>query len=171
MDNIDTASVAENMIVEESAPAEDTVTMDTLTGNLEKPVEEASKEGNAPVKEEKTPEQARKDAVSEGLNSLREEGVTSEELLAFSQDEAARKDIQAGKDVVRAFMAYSRRQASAVKSVQTEPEKKGVPTVTAQATASAGDRPSIKDMSKKEFAELSKKAREAVMMGKKVTFK
>lgn len=171
MENTDAANIAENMIVEDEKSAEAEVSMAEIAGNLDKPVAEPAKEEKPKEEPAKTPEQAHKDAVSEGLNSLMEEGVTSEELLAFSQDETARKDVQAGKDVVRAFMAYTRRQASAVKTQEASPAKGGIPTVTAQATAGINERRSVWDMSKKEFAEFSKKAREAAMMGKKVSFK
>lgn len=50
-------------------------------------------------------------------------------------------------------------------------QKKSVPTVKSQSTAEPAARGGIKGMSSKEFAELSKRAREAAMMGRKVTFK
>ena len=97
--------------------------------------------------------------------------MTSEELLAFSQDENAKKDIRAGKDVVRAFMAYSRRKASAEKAEPAPEAKKAVPTVKTQGTAETVERDTIRSMSKKEFAEFSQRAREAALEGKKVTFR
>lgn len=172
MDNMDAAKIADSMVVEDEAKEQAEVTAQELVSNLNTEVKEAE-----PAKEEtkaeqaQDPEKARKDAISEGLNSLMEEGVTSEELLAFSQDATARKDVQAGKDVVRAFMAYSRRQASAVKEVPVETAKKSVPTVKTQGTAEPSARDTIKNMSKADFAELSRRAREAIAEGRKVTFK
>ena len=171
MEETNTEAIADNLLIEDNTPAQEEVAAEelatTLTGNepakQEKPAEE--------TKAAQSPEEARKAAISAGLTALAEEGVTSEELLAFSQDEGAKKDIKAGKDVIRAFMAYSRRKASAEKT-ETAPEaKKAVPTVRAQGTAETVERNTIKTMSKKEFAEFSQRAREAALEGKKVTFR
>ena len=166
---MDTEKIADTMVIEDANQEQPAVTAQELTENLttEVPAEPPKEE----TKAEQTPEAARKAAINAGLNSLVEEGVTSEELLAFSQDEIARKDVQAGKDVVRAFMAYTRRQTSAVKEAPEAAQKKSVPTVKTQSTAEPPARGGIKDMSRKDFAELSKRAREAAMMGRKVTFK
>lgn len=166
---MDTEKIADAMVIEDANQEQPAVTAQELAENLttEVPAEPPKEEPKA----EQTPEEARNAAIRAGLNSLTEEGVTSEELLAFSQDEIARKDVQAGKDVVRAFMAYTRRQASAVKEAPEAAQKKSVPTVKTQSTAEPAARGGIKDMSSKDFAELSKRAREAAMMGRKVTFK
>lgn len=167
---MDTEKIAEAMVIEDERQGQPAVTAQELTENMtvEFPAESPKEESKAA---EQSPEEVRKAAIREGINSLKEEGVTSEELLAFSNDEAARKDVQAGKDVVRAFMAYTRRQASAVKGAPEAAQKKSVPTVKSQSTAEPAARGGIKGMSSKEFAELSKRAREAAMMGRKVTFK
>ena len=171
MEETNTAAIAENLLIEEDTPVQNEVTAEelaqTLTGNepakQEKPAEE--------TKAAQSPEEEKKAAISAGLTALAEEGVTSEELLAFSQDEGAKKDIKAGKDVVRAFMAYSRRKASAEKAEPAQETKKAVPTMKAQGTAETAERDTIKNMSKKEFAEFSQRAREAALEGKKVTFR
>lgn len=172
MEETNTAAIADNLLIEDNTPVQAEVTAEelahTLTGNepaeQEKPAEE--------TRAAQSPEETRKAAISAGLTALAEEGVTSEELLAFSQDEGAKKDIKAGKDVVRAFMAYSRRKASAEKAEQSAPEaKKAVPTVKAQGTAETAERDTINSMSKEQFAEFSRKAREAALEGKKVTFR
>ena len=166
MDENNAATIADNLLIEDNEPAQEEVLAQTLTGNEPAEQEEAAKTERA-----LSPEEARKAAVSAGLTALTEEGVTSEELLAFSQDEGAKKDIKAGKDVIRAFMAYSRRKATAEKAEPAQEVKKAVPTVKAQGTAETVERDTIKNMSKKEFAEFSQRAREAALEGKKVTFR
>ena len=172
MDNMDAAKIAESMVVEDEAKEQAEVTAQELVSNLNTEVKETEQpKEETKAEQAQTPEKARKDAINEGLNSLMEEGVTSEELLAFSQDATARKDVQAGKDVIRAFMAYTRRQASAAKEAPVETAKKSVPTVKTQGTAEPTAHETIKNMSKAEFAELSRRAREAAAEGRKVTFK
>ena len=170
MEETNTAAIADSLLIEDNAPAQEEVNAEelahTLTGNEPTKQENPAETGHA-----QSPEEARKAAISAGLTALTEEGVTSEELLAFSQDENAKKDIRAGKDVVRAFMAYSRRKATAEKAEPAQETKKAVPTVRTQGTAETAERDTIKSMSKEQFAEFSRKAREAALEGKKVTFR
>lgn len=170
MGNIDMEKITEAMVIEDQPQASGEVSEQELLGNLtEEPTTEAPAAQDSPAAAPaQNPEEARKAEISAGLDALTEEGVTNEELLAFSQDETARKDVQAGKDVVRAFMAYTRRQASAVKPESQGVGKKGVPTFTAPATSGAKDRSRIEDMTDAEFAEFSKRATQAAMSGKKV---
>lgn len=177
---MDNEQIAQAMMVEEPNQQDGETTLDELAQSLNEPPaqggeEQPAGEAGSPQGEqggtppEKTAEQARMEAMTAGLTALREEGVTADELLAFSEDAQARRDVQGGKDVIRAFMAYSRRHASAVKEQESRPQS--VPTLTKPGTSEAAQRPSIMDMSKKEFAELSRRAEQALLEGKRVTFR
>lgn len=173
MDTID--NIAEGMVIEDNQGEQTEMDAAQLADSLTTEptqTEPAHEPEKTPEQTETKPaEKTLKDIVSEGLTSLSEEGVSSEELLAFSQDETARKDIQAGKDVVRAYVAYKRREASAVKASEADAAKRSVPVVKTPTTSATGERSAIKDMSRKDFAEFSRRAEEAARMGKKVTFK
>jgi hypothetical protein len=150
----------------ENAPAIDS---EALFENLtsEEPAQHETPAEESSDQQEPGPEEARKSSIQSGIQALFEDGWTAEELTAFSQDAQVRADIAAGKDVLRAANAYSRRQ-------QVKPmaqAKRGVPTVTTAATAGVKDSNRIADMSDKEFDEFSRRATEAAMAGKKVKIK
>lgn len=114
-------------------------------------------------------EDAQKQAITQGIQSLFEDGWTSDELRAFSMDATVREDIAAGRSVRQAATAYLRRGRSA----QEQPPagantRRGVPTLRSQATAPTRDRSAIDDMTDAEFAEFSERAMEAAMSGKRV---
>jgi hypothetical protein len=118
--------------------------------------------------EEEEPEQEDEDpgaAIKSGIIALFEDGWTQEELEAFSNDPQARADIKAGKDVIRAAMAYTRRAKAAAK-----PAKKGVPTFRNAATAGAKETNKIETMSDEEFARFSDRMYEEAMSGKRIRF-
>lgn len=152
-------------VAEEAANANeipDAALVDAITSDEPAPQQEEP----AQDEPEQTPEQAQRAAIEKGLHVLFEDGWTEEDLTAFANDETVRADIKAGKDIMRAAAAYERRQRSAMK----ETGKKSVPTVK---TASPGrktgtDAERIKAMSKKEFAEFSRRAEQAAKQGKRV---
>ena len=114
-------------------------------------------------------EDAQKQAITQGIQSLFEDGWTSDELRAFSMDPTVREDIAAGRSVRQAATAYMRRGRSA----QEQPPagantRRGVPTLRSQATAPTRDRSAIDDMTDAEFAAFSERAMEAAMSGKRV---
>lgn len=114
-------------------------------------------------------EDAQKQAITQGIQSLFEDGWTSDELRAFSMDATVREDIAAGRSVRQAATAYLRRGRSA----QEQPPagantRRGVPTLRSQATAPTRDRSAIDDMTDAEFAAFSERAMEAAMSGKRV---
>ena len=114
-------------------------------------------------------EDAQKQAITQGIQSLFEDGWTSDELRAFSMDPTVREDIAAGRSVRQAATAYLRRGRSA----QEQPPagantRRGVPTLRSQATAPTRDRSAIDDMTDAEFAAFSERAMEAAMSGKRV---
>lgn len=163
------------VIAEEAVETPAEVTADELFENLTReedpepepePEPEEQPEEEPVAEPEVSEEEAHKQAITNGLQMLFEDGWTHEELLAFSNDKTVRADIAAGKDVVRAAMAYERRQRSNAKPAP----KKSVPTLRAPATSGAKDMSAIDEMTDAQFDEFSKRAKEALMAGKLVSF-
>lgn len=100
-------------------------------------------------------------ALRQGLGELFEDGWTTGELSAMTQDEAVQREIADGHGVVRAACGYLKRMLAA-------PKKGTVPIArtTAAGTVRPGSR--IEQMSDREFAAFSKRAQEAMMAGRKV---
>ena len=95
------------------------------------------------------------------VGELFEDGWTTGELGAMTQDEAVQREIADGHGVVRAACGYLKRMLAA-------PKKGMVPIArtTAAGTVRPGSR--IEQMSDREFAAFSKRAQEAMMAGRKV---
>ena len=181
MENVENTAAAEAVVemeVEENSQEQPEIGADELFDNLMQenpPEEETPPEAEQTAQEEQkeeelTPEQAREQSIKNELQELFVDGWTSEELLAFSRDRGVREDIQAGKSVSRAAAAYERRRRNNAAESKQE-TKKGVPTLKSSATANAKDASRISEMSDAQFAELSKRAREAMLEGKLVSFK
>lgn len=100
-------------------------------------------------------------ALRQGMGELFEDGWTTGELGAMTQDEAVQREIADGHGVVRAACGYLKRMLAA-------PKKGMVPIArtTAAGTVRPGSR--IAQMSDREFAAFSKRAQEAMMAGRKV---
>ena len=100
-------------------------------------------------------------ALRQGLGELFEDGWTTGELDAMTQDEAVQREIADGHGVVRAACGYLKRMLAT-------PKKGTVPIArtTAAGTVRPGSR--IEQMSDREFAAFSKRAQEAMMAGQKV---
>ena len=107
MDNIDTASVAENMIVEENAPAEADVTLDTLTGNLEKPVEEKKPE---PAKKAKAPAVKPKKEKGANLTDAQVKADYEKAVQPLKEEEAHRADCETKTEHI--VLTYNRETES-----------------------------------------------------------
>ena len=103
-------------------------------------------------------------SVREGIAELFEDGWTAQELLAFSQDEGARRAIADGHSVARAACAYLRAQAA--HSVVAR--KRGVPTVRRASAGADGGESRIEHMTDEQFDAFSRRAKEAMMAGRKV---
>ena len=101
--------------------------------------------------------------IRQGLGELFEDGWTTHELDAMTQDEGVRQEIANGHGVVRAACGYLKRMLAAAAA------RKGPVPIT-RTTAAGAARPgsAIEQMSDREFAAFSKRAQEAMMMGKKV---
>ena len=120
---------------------------ENLTGEAEQQQEEENEEWIA--------------GIRQGLGELFEDGWTTGELDAMTQDEAVQREIADGHGVVRAACGYLKRMLAA-------PKKGMVPIArtTAAGTVRPGSR--IEQMSDREFAAFSKRAQEAMMAGRKV---
>ena len=101
-------------------------------------------------------------ALRQGLGELFEDGWTTGELAALTQDEGVRREIAGGCGIVRAACGYLKRMSAAA-------ARKGTVPIT-RTTAAGCVRPgsAIEQMSDREFAAFSKRAQEAMMAGKKV---
>ena len=104
-------------------------------------------------------------AIREGIAALFEDGWTSEELAALSQDMGVREDVANGLDVVRAACKYLRAQMQAMKQA---PRRRGVPVARAMGGGGLPVDNRIDAMSDAQFEAFSRQARAAAMMGKKV---
>ena len=98
-------------------------------------------------------------ALRQGL----EDGWTTGELDAMTQDEGVKREIASGHGVVRAACGYLKRM------LETAAARKGNVPI-ARTTAAGAVRPgsAIEQMSDREVAAFSKRAQEAMMAGKKV---
>lgn len=102
--------------------------------------------------------------IREGIGMLFEDGWTSEELAALSQDEGVRADIAAGKDVIRAAAIYLRRQMHAVQGMR----RRSLPVSRYSAAGAAEPKSRIEQMTDAQFDAFSREARAAAMMGRKI---
>ncbi|MBQ2948335.1 MAG: hypothetical protein IJD94_05090 [Clostridia bacterium] len=177
MENVEsTAAIFGSMTVEEPAaetaiPAEDIASQ--LAENVENAQQgEAAPEGGEEHQEAQTEEDgAQNDAsalhntISAGLDELREDGWSDEELNAFAGDAQVIADLASGKSVARAANAFVRRQHTAAKA----PAKKGaLPITQGSATGGAMPKISMDEMTDAQFDAFSRRAQEAAMMGKRV---
>ena len=105
--------------------------------------------------------------IREGIGMLFEDGWTSEELAALSQDEGVRADIAAGKDVIRAAAAYLRRQMQQMAGAQSM-RRRSLPVSRYSAAGTAEPKSRIEQMTDAQFDAFSREARAAAMMGRKI---
>ena len=175
MENVETTTPA--VVTDDAVQEQESIAAEELFENItsesageEEEVNQEQQEEEQPQEEEPqlSPEEAHKKAITDGLQTLFNDGWTSEELLAFSKDKTVREDIAAGKDVIRAAMAYERRQRTAASSKPVA--KKSVPTLKSAATSGVRNRNRIDEMTDKEFEAFSRAAQAAMREGKLVRF-
>ena len=167
MAEIENTSAAESELIIEDAPAPEEVNAEEIFEALTSEEPQAQEEPEQEEAQEEPEEAADPaDAIKSGIMELYEDGWTKEELQAFSSDAQARKDIAAGKDVIRAAMSYMRRS----KTTSKPAAKKSVPTFRNAATAGAKEYNRVETMSDEEFARFSDRMYEAAMSGKRVSF-
>lgn len=164
MENIENTVAAENPATIEDAPQQEEFSAEAIMNNLAaEPQQEEAPAQEETQQEEPAAEQTRENEIENGVKALFEDGWTAEELTAFSQDDTVRREIQAGKDVMRVANAYLRR-ANAPKAQA----RKGVPTFRSAATSGAKTTNRIEDMSDEEFARFSDRMYEEAMSGKRI---
>lgn len=171
MENTENQVAVQDMVIEEPAIEQAEVNAEELFNNLtQEPEPEAPAEEETPEEEpELSPEEAHKKAITDGIQTLWEDGWTGDELTEFSRDKQVREDIASGKTVRQAATAYMRRMRTA--QAQKPVAKRGVPTVQTHATSGAPTVNRVAEMSDKEFAEFSERAIRAAKDGKRVTIK
>lgn len=147
-------------VMTESVEFDASVAMENLLAEPEVAQEQAQTE-------EVSPEQAQRNTLTEGLNTLYEDGWSAEELLEFSQDATVREDIQKnGKTVRQAARAFLRRQNAAAKA-EEKSGKRGVPTVRTASNTGAGARNQVAEMSDAEFDKFYRQVMDDSLSGKK----
>ena len=151
--------ITDERIDEQVQPTDGEVTVDELEENLGAEAEEEM------AQEGQDAGEAIAEAVRQGIGELFEDGWTAEELLAFSHDEGARRDVANGHSVSRAACAYLRR---AMQAQGTGMRKRAVPTVRQSAVDAGGAQSRIDQMTDAQFDAFSRKARAAMMAGRRV---
>ena len=151
--------ITDERIQEQTQPMDGEVTVDELEENLGAEAEEEM------AQEGQDASEAIAEAVRQGIGELFEDGWTAEELLAFSHDEGARRDVANGHSVSRAACAYLRR---AMEAQGAGMRKRAVPTVRQSAVDAGGAQNRIDQMTDAQFDAFSRKARAAMMAGRRV---
>ena len=123
--------------------------------------ENMAQEMNAAI-EAQEEQESRMEEIREGVGELFEDGWTAQELTAFSQSPAAQEMIAKGASVARAACAYLRAQGA------VHAKKRGVPTAKMIAAGGGEKANPIETMTDEEFDAFARKARHAMMSGKKV---
>lgn len=139
----------------EERTLENEVTVDELEENLTEEMEQEQ-----PAEESREADEAM-EAIRAGLAELFEDGWTTAEMAAFTQDEQVRGEIAMGHGVQRAACAYLRRSMAA-------PHRYGVPTARTTAAGSVKPDNRIEHMTDRQFDAFSRRARAAMMEGRKV---
>ena len=106
------------------------------------------------------------EAYRKGIESLMEDGWSTEELREFANDETVRSDLNEGKTLRQAATAFLRR----IRSGQAETpaaKKRGVPTVTRAASGNVG-RDRIAEMSDEEFDKFQRSVSARALAGEKI---
>ena len=134
---------------------ENEVTVDDLEESLTGEAEEAQIQEESRETDELIAE------IRAGLAELFEDGWTAAEMAAFTQDELVREEVAMGHSVVRAACAYLRRGTAA-------PRRYSVPTARTTAAGSIKPDNRIEHMTDRQFDAFSRRARAAMMEGRKV---
>ena len=105
-----------------------------------------------------------------GINSLIQDGWTRDMLVAFTSDAAVRENLESGMTIRQAATAYMFSQHAQPAATQTV-TKKAVPTVRTATASAPPNEDRFAEMSDKDFDAFAKRARDAAIAGKKVTFR
>lgn len=161
-------AAAEAMTVENPQENAAEVTAGQLMEGLSS-AEQQEEEPAQEQEEQQSPEDAARSAYVSGIQALYDAGWPQEEVAALIADPTALREIRDGKTVGQAAYGFMKRQQGAQQ--QTKPAtKKSVPTVKNASAAAKKSGSRIREMSKADFQELSKRAYQAMMDGKDVSF-
>ena len=172
MENIENQAPA--VVVEDVVETPAELPAEQLFENLTSPADEEPEQAEQQTEEpeaatdepEVSAEEAQKRAITDGLQELYEDGWDQDELLAFSKDKTVREQIAAGKSFMRVVAAYERRQRSSKPAT-----KKSPPALRTATTSGARNVSMISEMTDAQFDEFSKRAKAALLEGKRVSFK
>lgn len=165
-ENENAVAAEEAMTVEDQQEGGIEIAAEQLMQNIAGAAEETAQEEPEQTEEQPTQE-AEGNPYAEGLQTLYDDGWTEEDIAALITDPNALREMRDGKTVRQAAFAFLRRSHAAEKPAA----KKGVPTFRTAATSGAKETNKIAEMSSEEFAEFSRRAKDALMQGKSVTFK
>ena len=135
------------------------VTVDDLEDNLTQHVEMQQIQESSDATDEMMED------IRAGLAALFEDGWTTGEMAALTQDEQVRRDIAEGHGVLRAACAYLRRNLSAPVAGM---RRRGVPTTRTTAMGTVPQENRIEHITDAQFDAFSRRAREAMVAGKRV---
>ena len=135
------------------------VTIDDLEDNLTQHVEMQQIQESSDATDEMMED------IRAGLAALFEDGWTTGEMAALTQDEQVRRDIAEGHGVLRAACAYLRRNLSAPVAGM---RRRGVPITRTTARGTVPQENRIEHMTDAQFDAFSRRAREAMVAGKRV---
>lgn len=111
-------------------------------------------------------ENPRAEQMRAQIRTLVEDGWTSEMLQAFTTDKTVIEQIEDGKTIRQAAMAYLSR------GQKTENQnRRAVPTIRTATASASPDEDRIANMSDAEFDRFARSAMDAAYSGKKVTFR
>ena len=143
-----------------------TSTSEMLDSLLAQPAENEQEQQETPAQDEQqSPEDARRAELDAALNELLEDGWSVDELQALVLDDQVRKDITAGKSLMRAVNAYARRQKA---EKPASAAKHGTPGLRNATTAGSGQRNTIAEMSDEDFAKYYEKTKSQALAGEKI---
>lgn len=153
--------------METDTTVQGTPTSEMLDSLLDAPAEteDAVQQEEPAQEEQQTTEDARRAELDAALNELLEDGWSVDELQALVLDEQVRKDIAAGKSLMRSVNAYERRKKT---EKSTPAAKHGAPGLRNATTAGSGQRNTIAEMSDDDFNKYYEKTKSEALAGKKI---
>ena len=167
------------MLADDAQGAEEETSAQELAEGLTKAPEtkadEAADDGGDEAEEapEAPKDDGRLEAYKKGIMTLAEDGWTTEEIRAFSQDAAVRENLARGMTLRQAAHAYlvgGREEKREEKRDEKPARRRAVPTTRQTAMGAAESGNMIDEMTDEQFRAFSKRAEAAMMAGKKVRF-
>ena len=119
-------------------------------------------------REKAKPESPNVEAYRQGVQSLIEDGWTREELAAFAADNTVREELAEGVSLRKAAKSFLVRANKA--NSEAAPRRRAVPTSRNTAAGTGEQEDPIASMSDAEFEKFSKRARQAMLEGKRIRF-